>query len=684
METSISLQRWQQAFEDHPVSTTRAIEKQLRSSVANNRERLRGLVGGKYRELLSTVDQIIYLDGKTKSTESRISDIGRRCEPPGQGSRAVVSPETRLISELWLLQACLAATQRSLLTRDILRASRLLIISRVLLKSLQSGVNQPSSLTVLKDRISSLRRKCIARIDATLTNPRSKSRSLVSAACAYCLITSASASEVFQYTQRLRLEKLKTISSTGTASPRLAEEVLQYILTTLQVLRRAFGRPLVDGLNDLQRRPIIHDLDLIGTEVVPSYEVLSLVSEDASTFTPYFKREPIPASESNASLERWTSDACQIFTHVLQDRASRASDVSEVLAVRQNFLSLVLPCYFDSKAGNVLRQTVAAQVAARIAQLGELQVRELGRIAEMLTSPTTPPPGDLSLWNPKLAGMSLGSGSGEFLRQVHKRYHGHRKSLLTVSGSLDIWIASVAGSISASDRTKSIRWRDMLEEPSDEQEDEADRLITSLSRDEPEELINQTRGSLRRSLEQFTTTLASAVNETTKEEPDLDLTVYWLRAIRLVMQPLRRAFPEEAALKDLGDLIPRLHLKLATKIATQIARQYAPVDEGEHQAVVDELPSPAAFTLLQGLCDTMQEIGGSDIWSRPAIKSVKKALRHELFPTDSEEAIWKKFDSEFLACALRDGQASPPESTEAISAESYWQRTRLLFGILAE
>ncbi|KPI41506.1 uncharacterized protein AB675_9265 [Cyphellophora attinorum] len=301
----------------------------------------------------------------------------------------------------------------------------------------------------------------------------------------------------------------------------------------------------------------------------------------------------------------------------------------------------------------------------------------------MLASPSAPPPDGLSLWNAKLAAMPLGSGSGYFLKQVHKRYHGHRKSLLVVSGSLDTWIASVADAISASDKTKSIRWRDMLEEPSDEQEDEAARLITSLSRDEPEEVISQTRRSLRQSLEQLTTTVASAVNETIREEPDLDLTVYWLRAIRLVMQPLRRAFPEEVALKDLGDLIPRLHLKLATKIATQVAQQHKPGDEGEHQAVVDELPSPAAFNLLQGLCDTMQEIGGSDIWSRPAIKSVKKALRHELFPTDSE-AIWKKFDSEFLACALRDGQALPPESTEAKSAESYWQRTRLLFGILAE
>jgi hypothetical protein len=45
MDSSASLQRWQQAFEDHPVSTARVIEKQLRGGVASNREKLRAVVG---------------------------------------------------------------------------------------------------------------------------------------------------------------------------------------------------------------------------------------------------------------------------------------------------------------------------------------------------------------------------------------------------------------------------------------------------------------------------------------------------------------------------------------------------------------------------------------------------------------------------------------------------------------
>lgn len=38
------LKTWQEAF-DHPIATTRQIEKQLRNDIAANKERLRTLVG---------------------------------------------------------------------------------------------------------------------------------------------------------------------------------------------------------------------------------------------------------------------------------------------------------------------------------------------------------------------------------------------------------------------------------------------------------------------------------------------------------------------------------------------------------------------------------------------------------------------------------------------------------------
>jgi hypothetical protein len=45
MEPGTTLVNWQQAFEGYRIPQTRTIEKQLRSSAAQNKEKLRTLVG---------------------------------------------------------------------------------------------------------------------------------------------------------------------------------------------------------------------------------------------------------------------------------------------------------------------------------------------------------------------------------------------------------------------------------------------------------------------------------------------------------------------------------------------------------------------------------------------------------------------------------------------------------------
>jgi len=45
MEPGTSITTWQQAFEEYRIPATRTIEKQLKSSAARDKEKLRTLVG---------------------------------------------------------------------------------------------------------------------------------------------------------------------------------------------------------------------------------------------------------------------------------------------------------------------------------------------------------------------------------------------------------------------------------------------------------------------------------------------------------------------------------------------------------------------------------------------------------------------------------------------------------------
>ena len=681
----MSLQRWQQAFEDHPIPTTRGIEKQLRTSVANNRERLRGIVGGNYRALLSTADKIVHLDAKTKTTEVQISEIGRQCRPPHDILETASSSGDRLLAEIWLTQACLEAITRAIAGHDILRAARLMVIVRLLQKSLQMAKPQPQSLTALKIRTSSLRKRTLARIDSILTSPRSKVKRMVSAACAYCLITSASATEAHTYTQRLRLEKLKDVASASESSPNQAVEVLRYILTTVRSLKMVFGRPLADGLSNLQRRPILADLDLVSSEYIGPPEMLLLISDDIRSFAPYFKRETTTATASLSSSDTWMTEACQVFAQTLKTRASQTSSMTELLALRRGFISLLLPHYFNSRAGDVICQSIATQVVARAVEIGQAQAAVLTKIVDEILSTSGKSSAKLTLWSDTVANMPLTNGGDDFLRQVHMRYHGKDRNLLNVSKSLDAWILSVTEATDAAQDAKLIRWRDLLESTGDDEEEEkADEIVTTLSQSEPQQILHHIQNFIEEALRELQTRLLAAIRTTIEKSEDVELAVFYLRAVRLIVKPLRKAIAKNDTTAALMAAVPDLYEMLASKVVSRVLQAQLPQEQYDGQAIVDNLPSPAAFSLLQTLCDTMQKIGNSDIWSHAAILQIKQSLRAKLFPTSAEQSAWNDFDKAFLIHALSEPLVSSPESATAKAAASYWQRTRLLFGILSD
>ncbi|ETN40319.1 uncharacterized protein HMPREF1541_04595 [Cyphellophora europaea CBS 101466] len=687
MDPTLSLQRWQQAFEDHPISTTRSIEKQLRANVANNRERLRGLVGGNYRDLLSTADQIVSLDRKTRATESRISDLGQLCSPPSKPETHTTSTHSQTIAELWLLQRCLDATKSSVSQGDLLRAAHTLVISRLLLKSLSNKDDKPASLDILQGRVTSLRRHTLLRIDTILSSPHSSSAKLVRSACAYCLITSASSADAFKYAQRLRLERLRKTIEVKHIEPHIAVGVLRYLLSTSQVLRRVFGTALTDALSTIQRRPILLNIDLVGSDLAGSNDILGLISDDIRSFSPYFKRDPVSASDFTRSLELWTSEACEILAAALDQQLSCISDVSEVLGLRRELYTVLLPLYFNSTSCAAIHQTVQQKATDRIGALVTKHMSELGIIAQKIIEAQSDDSQSLELWRSEVATMSVAGGGAAFLNHVHRRYHGTTSHMLNLSRSLNQWIALVQHTSAAFESSRLVRWRDLLEEPDDEQEDEAAELIEGLARSDPDTFSTQSRSSLKTCVAAFESKLVQAASLCLKDEADVTGSVHYLRAIRTTLHPLRQAFPEEAGLVDLASIVPELYARVAEEV---VERVLAPLKEGSDQEsaapLIDNLPSPSAFNLLQALCTTMTDVGGSDVWSRAAVAGLKTQMRAKVLTEDSP-FIRNEFDQAYLGCALGSTkevtpQAALPEKEKA--AREYWTRTKLLFGALAD
>ena len=688
MDAATDLETWQEAFEKHPISTTRAIEKQLRSSVANNRERLRILVGGNYRELLSTAEQIATLDTQTKVVESHISEIGQQCQPPIQHrpNSSNVSRK-RLVASLRTLQRFTDVTKSSITDKDWLQSARLIVISRLLIKSLSDHQTSLSMFPSLREKTASLRRQILRHIDITLSSVHSTNAEVVAPSCAYCLITSASFQDVMRHILRLRIEKLRKLLNHEHLLDRHIIGALRYYVTSLSLVSGLNGRTMIDALGNLQKRPILQEPALLEIELINLKQVKSLIPDDIVSFTPYLNRTPFSGQELRDILQEWASNASSLVSQSLQRLLEGFTSLTKVLDIRQSLYSVLLPVYFSIPGIISMHQVVHDVLSKRIEAIYLSKMDELREIAGSKSLPTRSDPETGSLWQEDLAKMSLKDGAPNFLRQVHRRRRGTSVSLARTSRALTTWISSIKAMQVAFQALGSIRWRDMLEEPDDEQEAEADQVIQMLVKDDPELYLSHMNAALLAGFESLEDNLIERVNVALGQEADAAVAVGHLRTIRELVAPLRQAFPDETKFHKLGEVIPRLHETIAEDVLRRVnisseADNDRPVAQS---ALLENLPSPRTFRFLRRLCAAMFEVGGTDVWSLNAVKVLKIAAVKQVFHQERKRYYIKTaFDEQYLAIALDSVQpTSESLNGQQKAAKEYWHRTKLLFGVLS-
>ena len=688
MDTAFDLQTWQQAFEQHPISTTRTIEKQLRVNAANNREKLRILVGGNYRELLSTAEQIVALDGRLKTTESHISGIGQQCKPPPQQTRTNPRETHRqILAKLRLLQRCIAAAHSALGNDNFLQSAQMIVIARLLVKSLTDDEEFLKPLSALRNEVASLRRRLLRRVDVSLTNPRSTPTTVTNASCAYCLLTSAAFQDVFRHIARLRLERLRKHMEQPLLMNQHANEGLRYYIKTMKLLGGLTRRSMIDALADLQRRPILADPTIIGIELLDLKGIGAPIPEEVRGFIPYFKRTPFSAAEVREALLTWSSDAAPVFAKGLEQLLLDKLELVHVLDLRKTLFAILLPIYFSLPGSSAMSLVLHRVFSERIDSLTKVHVDQLQGYYNQLLSSVSPDNSSPSLWQEDSAMMPLNNGAANFLGQVHLRRGGISRPLDMTTRSINMWLISTKRILDAFQELPKIRWRDMLEEPDVEQENEVNQVLGRLGKDDPEHYCTRMNKALKNGFERLEHELVTRVTGSIEDRSNAKLAVHHLRTIRELVIPLRQAFPGAAGFQELDGLIPRIHRIIATEVLSQVSM--SPEGEGDvntrqNNHTIENLPSPRTFDFLRRLCAAMFEVGGTDVWSPTAVKVLKTVVAEKVFADQGREAyVGSVFDAEYLAVALDHAASKSGEATEEKeAAQYYWTRTKLLFGVL--
>lgn len=691
MEISSDLSSWGQAFEDHPIAQMRVIEKQLRADIAHNKQKLRNLVGGSYRDLLATAEHIVTLDSKTNNVEGKLSELGRNCKPKPQILLPPRSTQHSIVAQLILLHRCSNCIATCLKAGHVILAAKLLAMSRLLHTSLSKQDHPPKILDTLLEQLSRSRRRLLRRVDRRLEDAGIEQAELTEVVSAFCLATSSSCSDAIHHYQRRRLGQIHRSAQGGHGDHQHTVRTFKYYINSLRTTQLLLGQDVPRALQKLQQVAILQDPEVLHLEHLDLDTLRMLMPNEIQTFTPYVRKSVLSEHDASSLLARWSEEAFTGVNEQLTTHLETLTDTSTVFQLRQELLSAWLESCFSTPAHVDIVDMLRSILNGHIESLIQAQISEISNIATHMiessengpeivktsnTNATIP-----AIWGPSLVTSSLTTTASSFLDRLQSVHLGGSPSLLSIATSLTTWCHLITTLRTQINTLTEVRWQDALEESDHQDEDAAELILRTLGTDDPASYLETLTSSLDGALTSFQDRLAAAANSSNITAESLFL----LRAIRETKLQLSAAFPE-IPLEQLHSAIPHLHAVLAVDIVTKLAARMEKFRKRIPVAVLPpNLPSPPTFSTLRSLCAIMLEIGEIDTWIPAAVKAVKEAVLLQVVNGETKAHYLRNaFDEVYLRTALGGSTTEMEEVDGEVrkAAVEYWSRTRLLFGVL--
>ena len=747
-----TLQSWEEAF-NHPLPVVRKMESQLRTQISDNQTKLRSLVGTSYRDLLGTAERIIEMDSQMQQVEGNLAGIGRKCdyrvvERSRENSanlkisgRQEQDKKLEVMARVKVLKGALEAVSRIVRKGgNALGAAKVLVLARLLHKSVSESENAPPVLAELKKKLAGVRRKLIAYIERSLARATGDRTVLSNTMCAYAMITSSTPKDVLRHFLQVRYEQLESQAETVNEDNVLA--MLDLYGKTLVDTRDLFPRRLVEALAQLSKAPLLRDNQVTSIEELNLDIYSRWIPDDIRSFTPWVRHDQLTASESNEGLKAWARQAQASFVQALGACLQKQEDAQVVLSMRRNVLSKFLSVSSKLRNDDFTRSIKDLQNTF-LARLEELAAKsaDLSSFALKSLDNSSVPPRSLqnSPWALATQSINLNAGALAFRAAILDHRHGRDSAVKSEHDALDRWTAQLNSHWEFVTSMRTAKWDDDLDFDIDDLDYEGeDTLREALSRNDAAKFEQKLRES---TTEAFRKAYESIEKASSTQSEQAAFFIRVLRELDLSRSTLsdRLSATKDANVFNNTALVLHLHTTLSEQ-ASYVALNDFSEALGKQSTVATSLwdgapalptqPSPATVRFLTALQTRMAEMG-EDLWSVRAVEAVKKHIgtsladllnkfppEQEAISMESDEAsdavepaektvnhdkalrVQRLFDALYLSSTLdpkpRDilkGTLSTLRKIAEIdaaaeqrmekSAAEYWKRTNLLFGLLA-
>lgn len=248
-----------------------------------------------------------------------------------------------LASQLSVLRSCPDVISRLLQGGgSVLLAAKVLVISRLLHTKLSKRPTPLPYLETLRNRLATLRRKLLLRIDRRFKVLDVTRDTLLEAMCAFVLATSSSPTDVVRHFHHLRLEAITEYMQHNPGKQHGTLQGLRLYMKTLKDSQALLPAQLAHALERLKAVSIFKSKELRNLIELNLDMYERWIDDDIKTFTPYIRHDELSRHEAEKLLKQWARTAVSSFLYGLRERAQKVRDPGELMGLRKEVLELWL------------------------------------------------------------------------------------------------------------------------------------------------------------------------------------------------------------------------------------------------------------------------------------------------------------------------------------------------------
>lgn len=537
----------------------------------------------------------------------------------------------RVVAQTKVLQNSLAVTRRIIRSGgDALLAAKLLVLARLLHKGLAGGEEPaPAVLEDLRRKLGQTRKRLLGYISRSLVKTNLATDITVQALCAYSLISSSSPKDVLRYFMQVRFEQLE--SKAETLSEASMPEMLDVYSQTLLDTKELFPRRFADSLSQLSKAALIRDAGVRSVFELSLDVYEQWIAEDVRNFHPWVRHDQLSSADVAGALSSWTKQAQSCLLQALKDILAHQSDAHAVLAIRQQVLIKYLS--LGAKLRN--EEHARAVDDIRTAFLGKLEdiadnaakMSGLAVDAQLSGSDSILP----KVWDLATEDLDLNGGAAYLRKAVIDRQHGRSASSESISRALDNWTSNLQQFAEAIATMRSFKWDDDLDLELDDLTDSESLQIT-LSRQDPQQLELRLHKAAASSLQRAYKQIEEMVESTTYPALLIRVVRDVDQRRRALSYVLEKIDDQSKASKT---FVAALHRKVAAKVCDEPLQRYsesrtrAVVALWDGSPALPVQPSPASYRLIKDLHRQMSDVG-FDLWSLDAVQMLKTIVGERL------------------------------------------------------